>query len=103
MNRWVRSRGSSIGGRLADRRCRLVRAEPVEPEAVLHDLGHLDGQRLELAEEVLADEQHDLDVRRRQRRCARRLVRRPAHAMPADDLAELLDEPVALVARSTRA
>ena len=61
---------------------------------MLHDLRHVRRPAPRVAEEVLADEQRELDVRRRKLHRRRRLVA-VAGRWRRTTVAELLDEPVA--------
>ena len=54
--------------RLTDRQFRLRRVEGAEPEPVLHDLRDIVGERLQLPERVLTDDDAELHVRHRHRR-----------------------------------
>ena len=80
--------------RLTDRQFRLRRVERAEPEPVLHDLRNIVGERFQLTERVLADDDAELHVRHRH---VRRFgeFRSVDRSVPAHDLPELPDEPVA--------
>ncbi len=80
-------------GRLTDRPFCLRRVERSEPEPVLHDLRNIVGERLQLTERVLADDNAELHFRHEHGgRLAGLTLRR---SVPANHLTELRDEAVA--------